>query len=135
MTRVLKSWFFGGGPVTAIVGRPTAIHNEPQVHVAVDVLSQLMPCRSLACERPSVKRSENNDPCWRLAMKRFIGTLLLLVCAVAFGAYAGDTKQPRLKEAAQKDSAVIPKPEHGEVPLAAGTPADKPKAVSREGVE
>ncbi|MBI5757878.1 MAG: alpha/beta hydrolase [Planctomycetales bacterium] len=67
-------------------------------------------------------------------MKRFIGTLLF-VCAVAFGAYAGETKQPRPQEAAQNDSEAILKKEHGDVPPSPGAPVDKPKAVSREGVE
>lgn len=67
-------------------------------------------------------------------MKRFFG-MVLLFWVVACGAYAVDNNAPRPQETAQKDSAAIPKPEHCDAPPAAEAPADKPKAVSREGVE
>ena len=67
-------------------------------------------------------------------MKRITGAVLL-VCAVAFGAYVVYDNQTRTRETAGIESAAIPKKENGDVPPSSGTPVDKPRSVSREGVE
>ena len=43
--------------------------------------------------------------------------------------------QPQAKATVQKDSAAIPKRDNGDIPPRSGAPEDKPRAVSREGVE
>jgi hypothetical protein len=50
MTRVLKSSFLGGGPVTAVVGRSTANTNEPQANRALHAFT---PFASVICDHSS----------------------------------------------------------------------------------